>query len=70
MPVYNAKSLEQRQVFLFHDENMYKNEVDKLMNECLGCQKQLGMNVKHIEKIPIHYPRHANKNGQQVDDVI
>lgn len=40
------------------------------MKECIGCQNQLGMNVKKITKWDIKYPQHANKNANYVDQVV
>lgn len=40
------------------------------MKECTGCQSQLGMNVKTIEKVPFRYPGYAGRNANQVDEVV
>jgi hypothetical protein len=61
MPVYNSKSLENRKVFLMHDQKLYNDDVSKIMRELTNCQNQLGMNAKKIVPVPFKYPSHADK---------
>lgn len=62
MPVYNADSIQKRQLVLMHDNRGDRNEIRNVQETLLKCQGQMGMKTDAIDAVGFDYPRNAGSH--------